>query len=349
MKHTKIIFILLFIAIIRQFVFCANLQVGSYEEVSIESTVALSGDNNSLIGFAIFSGGFSLANSAASVLWDCYYPVQSTITLNSGTVTLTEDFLMASDALFSNGGTVEGGYKVVLPKINSTFTLPGAFTFNNITLVCNSSILLTGSVTFQGNCVIEGNTNVIDLGSGSITVDSDSTLYIKNAIIDGISANISCQDSTSTLNLDDTVWIQSDDYSFDSGNLDIVNTNIFTGKKVFTFETTGTCLIHQNSRLAFDSGMTFSYNTTSRNALVFENRLSVLELYETAIYSVSPAFQLKKGTVVVNGTCPVFNNAAVSSNGILIGSGTFADNVTLKILSESGFDVRSGYLVYNNA
>jgi len=350
MKYTKFYFIVFLNAIVCQPACAANLQVGSYEQVSVESAVGpISGGNNSLIGFALFSGGFSLTDSATSVVWDCYYPIQGTTTLNNGTMTLTEDFLMASDATFSNGGTVEGAYKIVFPTINNTFSLPGAFVFNNSTVVCNSPVTLTGLSTFQGSCVIEGNTNVIDLSSGSIIIDSDSTLYIKNAIIDGISsAKITCQSSTSTLNLDDTIVIQDGSYSFTAGNLEVVNTNLITGKQIFSFETTGTCLIHENSTLAFDSGMTFSYNAASRNALVFENRLAVLRFYETTIYSNTPGFQLTTGTVVVEGTCPVYNGATMQSNGILIGNGSFADNVTLRLLSESGFDVKAGYLVYDN-
>jgi len=328
----------------------ANDVFGSYDIVLLQtSTPSLSGGNNALVGFTVFEAGFTLADSAASVVWDCYYPVQSVITLNGGTVTLTEDFVMSTTATFADGGTFEGGYKVVLPDIIGTFNLPGTFVFNNITLVCNSPVSITGNVTFQGQCVIEGQTNLIDLSSGSIVVDSNSRLHVKNTTLDGITSGaITNSDSTSNLELDDVVWIQDGSYSFTIGNLDIVNNDLFRGPQIFSYESTGTCTIYGCSTMFFDSGMTFSYDTASRNALEFDDRTATLQFYETAIYSSIPGLQLTKGIVVVEGTCPVFNNATSESDGISIGDGTFAHNVTLKILSESGFEIKSGYLVYKN-
>ena len=76
---------------------------------------------------------------------------------------------------------------------------------------------------------------------------------------------------------------------------------------------------------------------------------SLLHLYETTVYSGIPGLALTKGQLFVRGECPIMSAATSSGDGIILGDGVSANNnVALTILEESGLNVRSGFVVYQN-
>jgi hypothetical protein len=53
--------------------------------------------------------------------------------------------------------------------------------------------------------------------------------------------------------------------------------------------------------------------------------------------------------LVVDGQCPVQSAATTLAQGISIGNGvSAANNMIMMVLAESGLNVQSGFVVYNN-
>src|SRR5947208_3568257 len=66
------------------------------------------GSNNEMRGFAAFEGGFTLADSTTSCLYNDYFPISSLITLNNGLLNLNRSLSLASNAQFTNAGKING-------------------------------------------------------------------------------------------------------------------------------------------------------------------------------------------------------------------------------------------------
>ena len=97
--------------------------------------------------------------------------------------------------------------------------------------------------------------------------------------------------------------------------------------------------------------MTFSYDPSVANSslLAMVDETSVLHLYEAEWYVTNVGLQLTKGTVIIEGTCPVSSEATQAAEGISVGDGSIAsNNAKIKELAESGLQLMSGYFVYKN-
>jgi len=235
----------------------------------------------------------------------------------------------------------------------TTGTTTGPLTFNSTKAVFNSDIILTTSTLFKGVCVVDGNGHTFDISqSPSFKIDSGASVLLKNMVLKGISNSlINFTDSTGLLRLQDLTWIQNGNYSLTTGALEIDHSVLFTGTSVFVYSTAQTSTITSNAMLYFDAGMTFSYvpPTTSRNLLQMIDSSSELYLLNATLYSTTTGMQLTKGTLFIDGPCPVLSSATVQNQGIMFGDGTSsANNLTVKILPESGLNLNSGFLVYNN-
>ena len=124
-----------------------------------------------------------------------------------------------------------------------------------------------------------------------------------------------------------------------------------TGTGTFIYSSSQMSTIFHGAQWYFDRGMTFSYfpQNGANNLINFADSTAQLYLYETALYAQSNGLQLAKGTVTIDGFCPFYSYASTQSSGILIGDGlTNPNNVNLMVLPESGIDVGSGYVVYQN-
>jgi len=224
---------------------------------------------------------------------------------------------------------------------------------NDTKILLNSDSVVTGPILFQGKNEINATQHVVEFNGtdtrSKVILDDNASLFIENAILKNIQPDSIELGNTSNLSLKNVLWYQEGEVTFTQGNFDFYGDVVISGTGSFIYASDEASTIHEDSCLNFDSGMTFSYAaTSSRDLLQFVDESSVLHLYETTLYSVVPGIQFKGGTIVVEGTCPVINNATDEAGGMLLGGGTSINNISLKILDESGFDVRSGYLVYKN-
>jgi len=327
----------------------SSIDYGSYTTVGNFGSLSLA-DGDRLLGFSSFVGDLTITNSFDVVTWDCYYPLIGSFTFNGGTLELQENVNIASESTFFDGGTLVGnGQTVHFSPSEATRSLTGPFVLDNVALIFESAVSLTGTFEFKNNCKIIGRESTIDFSAATVIVSDDAQLWLKDLTVDGIGdGTLYCSGSSSQLVLESVELIQDGNYSFIAGFLDIVGQIKMRGGYGFSYESDQQCIIHRNSELFFDSGMTFSYNTSASDLVVMEDFTSTLYLYETTLFSAVPGLHLTKGIFTVDGECPVYSGASVENEGIQLGDGTRVNNVKYNPLPESGLSIRSGYVVYEN-
>ncbi len=220
-------------------------------------------------------------------------------------------------------------------------------TFIDVSLSLAAPTIINAPVMFQGNSVVNCKNNVLEIvPTATLILDANASVLIENAVLKDVHTGKLILGNNSTLALRNVCLQLDDDYTFTQGAFEFYGDVIIKGPHIFEQKSSQTSTIGAYSTLFFDSGMTFSYaSTAGRDLLAFADKTAILHFFETALYSVVPGMQLKKGTLVVEGACPVINNATTKDDGVLLGDGVSSDNdVDVKILPESGFDVRSGYL-----
>jgi len=335
-------------------------------------TNAHTGDTNTVLGINWSPDGQSIvivlptptAQTVRIYNFNPYAQVQSLVSEN----TLAPNGL--GSIRWSRGGVfVLTGDLEVEGNFASYYTASVPYYLINLKIVMNSNMAIYGQPTFQGNCVIDGNGYTLNIASAqSFIINTGSTLQLKNVNLYGVAGNTSALDgiiaatpsffdSTGVLQLRDMTWTQTADYTFLNGAFTIQGDVLFTGTSNFIYSSTQTSTINSNSTLMFDNFMTFSYapstlllgSSSLNSLLVLTDNTSNLHILNTTLYISTTGLQLTKGNLIVEGLCSVLSAATNSSQGIFIGDGALAANdLTTMILAESGLNVQSGFVVYQN-
>lgn len=340
------------LGVLTSFQYAQALTYGSDTAVAVQplTTIAAGDATNQIIGFSVFASGVTIPNATTVCRYNNYFPFYGPITMNGGLFNLNRNLVFGSNATLPTGGQFNGNsFSLSLPTIATSFQINGG-TMGNITLVVNSSIQLNALLTFTNTCVIEGNGNVIDCSRGGLAVGSGGSLMIQNATLKGLSNNrFYCYDNSATITFEDVTCVLNSTLTFSRGRLEFIGNTVFTGTQNFVYQSTVPMTIHSNATWMLDSGMTFSYDTNSSSLLSFDDVTSVLKLYETTLYADTPGLKLTKGTLILDGACPLINDALSSANGIWIGDGISAsNNLNLIVLAESGIMLTRGFFVNNN-
>jgi len=354
MKH-KISYIIAFV-VLTHTALLWPLIVGSNSSVSVQNnTVFPTGvSTNEMRGFAAFPNGVTLTNAATTCLFNSLFPIAGPIVMNGGLFNLAKDMSITGTGTYlANAGQFNGNTNALsLPDQVATFTTSGAITIGNADLVMNCNVTLNALLTFTNNCVVEGRGHTLDVTAGGIAVGANSSaVLLKNMILKNVGVGkMYCFDNTGTFSLENVTCILDAYYSFTQGILEIFDEVKITGlNQVFAYQSTQTSTITANATLFFDTTMTFSYASNANNLLTFANNTSYLHLYETTLFASNVGLSLTKGALVVDGQCPVQSAATTSAKGILIGDGvSAANNLITMVLAESGLNVQSGFLVYQN-
>lgn len=326
--------------------------VGSNTAPSRQSATTFIGASNEMRGFVAMDGGFSLSNASARCLFNAYFPVGGTVAFNGGTLDLGLDLIFASTATITTAGLINGNnLEVQLPYKNGTFTLNGMI-FNGAKVVCGSDLILNGLMRFNGTSSLDAQGKTIDCSNGGIVVGASGTLLIENAILKNIrSGRFFCVDSAGTFSFSNTTIIQDSTLSFSQGRIIVLDSLVMTGSQIFVYQSSAASSIQTNAQWYFDSGMSFSYvpPISAKNLITMQSRTSVLSFNTTSLYSTSTGLQLTVGTLRLDGTCPVRSDARVAAEAITLGDGVNGNNdLLVDVLAESGFNLISGLIVYNN-
>ncbi len=315
----------------------------------------VSGTGNTIAGNGTVTGQIIFSDPMAQLTWTLNGMLANDAMLNGGTLILNNDMHLANGVRVHGPGEVNvSNFLFRFGAQNLSLDTPTQFNCNGGKLELKAQLSLASTWTVTGSCTIIGNGNTIDLGSaGEIVIDSNSSLSIENAIIKNVgNNNIRCVDNGGTLLLKDVVWSQpAFDYTFANGALIINNNVTMMGGTSFNYESIQTSTINSHSTWYFDSGMTFKYapTLTLQTLIDFEDSSATLSLFETGLFIASTGMQLLKGTLVIDGICPVDIVGTNSGNGLIIGDGTSSMNdFDIVVLPESNLNITNGYFNYQN-
>jgi len=175
--------------------------------------------------------------------------------------------------------------------------------FKDAKLYFDSDVLLTGSIIFEGSCILNCGRNILDISSDAcITVTDGATLLLEDVVIKGLATdNIKCTDDDGIIQLDDVIWVQEDDFNFSNGALKFKNDVKMMGDYIFAYQTIKTSTLLSRSTLALDVGFTFSYNPTctSKDLIEMTDNTSLLLLNGATLHTTVTGMQLTKGKLRV--------------------------------------------------
>jgi hypothetical protein len=330
--------------------------IGSDSAVSIQPLAFLpaSDTNNRIAGFGWIKNGFELENSFTSCIFDSVFPVSGSVNLNGGTLVLNQDLIFQNYAALQGLGLIVGNnHSVVFCENINTFPQDTRL-FQDVILSLKNDMKVQSSIVFQGSCVMQGDSNnIITFSDGaSIIVDSNSQLTITNLILGGLNTPcIILKDDTSSLVLNNCIWIQNGDYHLTHGSIKILNAVDMVGSYTFFYDSSQTSTIMQESEWGLRNGMTLSIGkkdaTTNRQPLVFTDATSVLSV-ESSVFRVTDyGIQLTKGTVA---GVRDFQVDVVSSNsqfGLVLGDGTPKGDMLFDLYPGASVRYTGGAVVYN--
>ena len=183
--------------------------------------------------------------------------------------------------------------------------------FKDLKLVTDNRLVINGPLQFQGNCLIEGNNQIIDFSStGTLSISENSQLCIENAILTGLKGDkIHCTHDSSSLVLKDVYWVQDASTTFSTGSILFQDYVRMKGDSTFAYQSNQTSTIDTDSRLKLNAGFTFNYEPSinSKDLLYFENETSEFFLNRSFLKTSTVGLSLKKGTMIIE------NDASISS------------------------------------
>mgnify|MGYP006290485211 CR=1 FL=1 len=227
------------------------------------------------------------------------------------------------------------------------------FWFHDTNIIFHSDVYPLVGMIFEGNCSIDGKNNTINLDIlGNIQVYGNSTLKLKNLILNNVSADaITNLSNLGKIIFDNVTLLPKRNITFPLGNFEIYNKLKIYGEYSFNYITDKQSTIHSNSEFKFYDGATFSYTTKSNtnNLIVLEDETSKISLNEASLHSTSTGIQLTKGTLKVKGQCYLDSDATAQAEGIKFGDGiNTSNNLNIYIEPESNLSLIAGHLTYKN-
>ena len=261
--------------------------------------------------------------------------------------------------------TPAGGNYYLTGDSNNKVSVFGSFTglsngffLNNIKVTFSGDVVLTNTLWIQGNCAINGAGHNIFLGtSGSIALDSGASLLLDNVNVKNVAGNnIRCLDSLGTLSLNDVALSLDSNFNFTKGHFEITGDVVVTSTNLsnglaFIYQSDQVSTISFNATFFFDDSTIFRYapSTSSKTLISLVDPSASLYFKEAALSLTTTGMQLTKGNIFIEGTCPLLSDAIAQNQGLILGDGSSsANNISLKILPESGLLINSGYVVNRN-
>ncbi len=206
---------------------------------------------------------------------------------------------------------------------------------------------------FEGNVLLNGRNKTIVMGpSGKFILRPGAQLTLDDIKIKGITDDkIVMYDSTCTMSFGDVEWTQDDTYTFSNGQFEVLGRWTLKGTGTFEMATELPCTVRSLGTLDVARGPTFLYTppTNNRTLLRFIDENSTLFLSGGTFASTTTGVILTRGTFAVDSKSFLRNDGAVSiSEGITVGNGILADDLTLKIEPAATLELLSGEFVYQN-
>jgi hypothetical protein len=304
--------------------------------VSVETSTKTfaSEQNSTATGYIWFQQGFVIAASRSLTL-DIEPQINGAIDFNgTGTLILSRDITLGSNASFSNSGTIQGGGFSI--HLTHDLTYGGT----------NKTLTFSGT-----NTTIDGNNHVLTItDSSQFSVASGKTLTLKNMTL-VLSSTADVLDIAGTIVLDNVrVVFGSTHYTCNTGSMTIKNNCIFIGASgyVWTFSSSGDFTILSNSQLHLDHDITFKHDSSATTNFVFTDRTSRLLMTGSTLEKTTSTLTLIKGTLIFDHKSYLKGS---SSGDITLGStaNAGADRLYIIFLPAATIDASGRTVTYANA
>jgi len=221
---------------------------------------------------------------------------------------------------------------------------------NKTTITFARDEILEQVYTFEGETKIKGGGAVLDLSNGGelVVQGTNSRLILDGLCLKGVTGtNIRCLDPSSTIVLRNVKLIQSGDFNFNTGSIEIEKDTNFVGPFSFNFNATGMFLIRSDATLLWNRGKIFRYSPANgdRTLFKFEDSSSVLSLDQATLSAPAPGIQLVSGRLIIGSVNFLINDGATSeAEGITLGNGLVTGNI--EIDNTGSLELLSGF--FNN-
>jgi hypothetical protein len=221
------------------------------------------------------------------------------------------------------------------------------FDDNKITLIDTIEIDYTWTITEKATLNGDGHKIIFGTDGAIFVRGRNASLLIKNAIVEDVSGNqIRCSDNTTTLSVEDVVWIQDANYSFSKGTISVNGEWLVTGADTsFTYSSDQTSTIQQNAELIFDRNVTFSYDSPAATNVAMIDATSILH-FNGSTLKAEDNLRLTKGKIIFDDNTTFDIDTGKT---IYFGNNSAPDNVTLRFDTDSQFVITgAGTLVNQN-
>ncbi|MFC1841520.1 hypothetical protein ACFLYA_00445 [Candidatus Dependentiae bacterium] len=354
-KHKFLIYFslqIIFITVIK----CAN--IGSDTSVDRFTTQQILYNGDRVATFAALDAGFKIDNSSATGTFDSVFPVSGDIELNSGTLEITNDILLDSTAEIITFGNITGNnHTFEMSRSTTGLRCTGTnknITASDITLILNSDIEIKDcQLNFDGNATINGRGNSISFSeTGAIKILSNASLLMKDVIIKDLNnTKIENVDSTSTMTVQNVTFVLCDDFSFNNGQLNIKDEcKIYGQGYTFSYQSTSSSTICENSKLILQDNTTFCYDPTneSKTLITMDSKSSQIILNGATLHTTK-GIELTKGTMVVNNNSSIINDSVTTENAIIFGDGSSSsNNFDIQWKPAACLDIGTGKVINDN-
>jgi hypothetical protein len=225
---------------------------------------------------------------------------------------------------------------------------------------------LSANWLFRGHCILNGQGHILDVNSNQIQLNSSTlttnggALLFEDVTLQGIEDSsgtplVRCLAGSSTFSFADVIWMQSGNYTFNTGHLAILGMLDMKNSYTFAYKTNRQSSIESDGSLIFDTGFTFSYapSIANRDLISMADATSQLILNGCTLGSTSTGLQLSNGTLIIDHKNYLYNQDEDGTRGVAISEaiafGDGANDLNIEVMPGGNVELVTGHLVYQNA
>ena len=315
--------------------------------------VQIEGSGNSISGNGSISGNITLKDQNAAVSVGLQGSVNSVITMNNGTIALSNTMNMGTDAAITGSGFIEMSDKELhLPSIDFDLTSSLFLTGNQSILGLHSTVSVKSTMTIAGDIIINGYGNVLKFGdTGNIYIQDNATLTLKNVYLNNFTDNkIVCLSDRSKIIVDDSQIILGSNCTFDTGSILFNNTVDVSGSYMFRYASSQTSTLNTNAVLHVTDDLRFvieRHAISRAEPFFFTDHTSILHLDNAYMNIAGNGAHFSKGTILCDNDVVIDIVGTTSSNGLELGDGSANDTTKVALNASSTIRNVGGVLVYN--
>ncbi|QQR49417.1 hypothetical protein IPF37_01035 [bacterium] len=252
----------------------------------------------------------------------------STVRWSPGNTYLATGNQAASGVVTMYGGTTE-------PMI-----------FSNTVLSLGTSLNISGTWKFKGNCKVagQGNRLTFKAANSGIVLSPGAKVMFDNVELFGLQRNnLQCMANNSTMTFKNSALVLANDFTFSTGSFYINSDVLVTGAKKFIYSSKIGSTIGSRATFYFDQGTTFSYAPlrANKNLLYMPDSSAALYLNGATLFSTTTGLRLSNGTLYVDNKVTMSTQARNSGEAMIL-----SNNLNVNIFSSAVLDVY-GFIRYS--